>query len=141
ILLLPRIFNRVVRRVASSYPDGSFSGPPTLKNSTLAEGLLLAALSWGLQGASLWALLESLAPQAQPRGLGIWVEYSASIALATVIGFLVITVPSGLGVRELLLQQLLAAELAPTFGTEGAAAIATVGALLLRLVWIIAEVT
>jgi uncharacterized membrane protein YbhN (UPF0104 family) len=56
-----------------------------------------------------------------------------------VIGFLVVTVPGGLGVRELLLQQFLSAKLALVFGVQEATATALTGALILRLVWVLAE--
>jgi glycosyltransferase 2 family protein len=55
----------------------------------------------------------------------------ASVALATVAGFLVAVLPGGLGVREGVLMSLLA----PAIGTDQA----VIASLLLRLVWVAAE--
>ena len=55
----------------------------------------------------------------------------ASVALATVAGFVVAVLPGGLGVRE----GVLMAALAPALGNDHA----VVAALSLRLVWVAAE--
>ena len=55
----------------------------------------------------------------------------ASVALATVAGFVVAVLPGGLGVRE----GVLMSALAPALGPDRA----VVAALMLRLVWVAAE--
>ena len=55
----------------------------------------------------------------------------ASVALATVAGFVVAVLPGGLGVRE----GVLMSALAPALGSDNA----VVAALALRLVWVAAE--
>ncbi|MFI5459194.1 MAG: UPF0104 family protein, partial [Isosphaerales bacterium] len=55
----------------------------------------------------------------------------ASVALATVAGFVVAVLPGGLGVRE----GVLMSALAPALGSDNA----VVAALVLRLVWVGAE--
>jgi len=55
----------------------------------------------------------------------------ASVALATVAGFVVAVLPGGLGVRE----GVLMVALGPVFGQD----LAVVAALALRLVWVAAE--
>ena len=55
----------------------------------------------------------------------------ASVALATVAGFVVAVLPGGLGVRE----GVLMSALAPALGSDRA----VVAALTLRLVWVAAE--
>jgi glycosyltransferase 2 family protein len=54
-----------------------------------------------------------------------------AVALATISGFVVAVVPGGLGVREGVLMSLLA----PALGRD----LAVVAAVLLRLVWVVAE--
>ena len=69
-----------------------------------------------------------------PGGVGarFWPLVTASVALATVAGFVVAVLPGGLGVRE----GVLMATLAPAVGEDAA----VVSALALRLVWVAAEV-
>ena len=55
----------------------------------------------------------------------------ASVALATVAGFVVAVLPGGLGVRE----GVLMSALAPAIGSDQA----VIASLLLRLVWVAAE--
>ena len=63
--------------------------------------------------------------------LGLAPVVIASVALATVAGFVVAVLPGGLGVRE----GVLMSALAPALGSDHA----VVAALLLRLVWVVAE--
>ena len=96
---------------------------------TIALGWLMVAGGWILQGLSLWATL---------RGLGILDTgplvdlslHTAAVALAVVAGFLAL-IPGGLGVRELVLIPLLS-----RYGDDKA----LVSAIILRLVWLVAEV-
>ena len=64
-------------------------------------------------------------------GLGLVPVVIASVALATVAGFLVAVLPGGLGVREGVLMSVLA----PAIGSEQA----VIASLVLRLVWVVAE--
>jgi len=91
-------------------------------------------------GVSLWTLIQAVVPEAPPWAWQTWARYTAFVALAYVAGFIVAPAPGGLGVRELILQQLLTPELAQSSSPEQAGAMAVVVALLLRLVWTIAEV-
>ena len=79
---------------------------------------------------ALFAALLLLAAQAPLR-------YTGYVAFAYVAGFIVPT-PGGLGVREIILQRLLATELAPA--TDEASDLAWGLTLLLRLLWMAAEV-
>jgi uncharacterized membrane protein YbhN (UPF0104 family) len=65
---------------------------------------------------------------------------SGYIALSYVAGFLAFFTPGGLGVRELLLHQLLAGELTAAVGKEQGEALALGVAFVLRLLWLSAEV-
>jgi uncharacterized membrane protein YbhN (UPF0104 family) len=95
-----------------------------------ATGWLAAALCWLLLAVSLWATLRSIGADdfALPADLP---RLIATVALAVVAGFASM-LPGGLGVRDLLLTQLLA----PNCG----AANALVAAVLMRLIWLVSEV-
>ncbi len=132
---IPPLFRRLVRmagvRRANPEIDASIEG---LNWRLLGGGWLTIVVGWFAFGASLWATLRSVPPElltspvtAPWSHLGL---LTACVALAMVAGFLSL-LPGGLGVRELVLIPLLA----PAYG--GAAAI--VAAVLLRLVWLVAE--
>ena len=88
-------------------------------------------LGWSVMGLSLWAVLRSL-PMEAPLDpwYELWPRLTASVSLAVVAGFLSL-LPGGLGVRELVLDELMAGRFGPV--------IALVSAVLLRLVWLLAE--
>lgn len=131
IPILPGVFNRLVGRLTRPFLEPG-TEPPNVGLGTLAGGLGLTACSWALLGVSLWAMLQGL-PDAPAWGWERWGRYTAFVSLAYVAGFLTLPAPGGLGVRELILQQLLTPEL-------GDPARAVVAVLLLRLVWTAAEV-
>ena len=83
-------------------------------------------------GLSLWAVLKSLPHRraAGPLVSQLWPRLTASVSLAVVAGFLSL-LPGGLGVRELVLDELMT----EPFG----AMVALVSAVLLRFVWLLAE--
>lgn len=96
----------------------------------LAFGWLIIAGGWILQGLSLWAVLRAL--NAPERG-GLLIELplsTAAAALAVVAGFLTM-IPGGFVSREFVLTELMAPEYGP--------ALAALSALVLRLVWLVAE--
>jgi uncharacterized membrane protein YbhN (UPF0104 family) len=139
IPLLPGVFNRLVGRVSRRFPEGHVAPAAPLKGSTLAQGFVLTAITWGIQGASLWALLQGMLPQPQPWSWVTWAHYTGYVAVATTVGFLIVALPGGLGMRELLLQHFLRVSLASALGNEQAAVTSVVAVLLLRLVWITVE--
>jgi uncharacterized membrane protein YbhN (UPF0104 family) len=97
-------------------------------------GWVTVAIGWFLLGFSLWAVLRSIpSPEilAHPVALADWPLTTACVALAMVAGFLSL-IPGGIGIREAIVMALLAGPLG-----EGAA---MVSAVLLRLVWLLAEV-
>jgi uncharacterized membrane protein YbhN (UPF0104 family) len=141
IFLLPAVFNRLVRRVSAKWAETEAVSLPRVRSSTLGAGLVVTGCGWGLQGVSLLILLQALCPQTLSWSWETWSKCTGFLALATLVGFLVVVVPSGLGVRELLLQRLLAADLTPMLGAEQALSLSVVVVLLLRLIWTTAEVT
>jgi glycosyltransferase 2 family protein len=86
-----------------------------------------------LLGLSQLAVVCAFDPAGTRRlaSLGLEPVVIASVALATVAGFLVAVLPGGLGVRE----GVLMSALAPALGSDQA----VVAALALRLVWVVAE--
>jgi hypothetical protein len=99
----------------------------------LCQGLFWSAGGWVLLGLSQIAVIRSFDPAGADSvaALGLAPEVIASVALATVAGFVVAVLPGGLGVRE----GVLMSSLAPALGNDHA----VVAALSLRLVWVAAE--
>ena len=129
---LPPIFRRLVAwlRVARVNPGVTVA----LKGLTyrlMLRGWLASTAGWFLFGMSLWATLRAvpLGPPVGAFGPLVW-RLTASVTLAVVAGF-VSLVPGGLGVRELVLNELMV----PEFG-EVKALLCTV---LLRIGWLVTE--
>ena len=137
---LPWIFNRLVRRIALPFRDADAAPLPTVRISSTLEGLLLTPGCWLLMGTSLWAALE--AAELDPAwSWESWGRYTAFIALAYVAGFIIVIVPSGLGVREALLLVFLVPDIGQRLGMGEAAARSTaaLAVILLRLLWTAGE--
>jgi uncharacterized membrane protein YbhN (UPF0104 family) len=130
--LLPGVFNRVVGRLARRFASVDSLRVPQLRFGTLLVGLGLTAVGWGLLGLSLWATLKAVLPEPTPLDVATWLRCAGTIGLAYVAGFLAVFMPSGVGVREYFLLNLLRFA-----GPEGLVAAAV---LLLRLAWTAAEV-
>ncbi len=99
----------------------------------LLSGWALMAVGWSLNGLCLWLVLSSLPTTDLSFAHFAWDDYRlclACVTLATVAGFLSL-LPGGLGVRELVMIPLLS----PRFGVG----IALAAAVLLRFVWLTAE--
>jgi uncharacterized membrane protein YbhN (UPF0104 family) len=130
---LPPIFRRVVltlqvKRI-NPHIEAALQG---LDWRLTLWGWVSMSAGWCLMGLSLWAALQALPPglaEAAPRSTHLPL-LTATVALATVAGF-VSFIPGGLGVRELVVIPLLA----PVYGDVAA----IVAAVLLRLIWLLAE--
>ncbi len=85
---------------------------------------------WVVLGLSLACCLRGMGVEVQWCSVGQWSRWTATVALAVVAGF-VSLVPGGLMVREAVLLSLLA----PQVGKAAALA----SAVLLRLIWLVAE--
>jgi uncharacterized membrane protein YbhN (UPF0104 family) len=132
IPILPGVFNRLVRRAAAPFLKADAQPLPSVHNWTLLGGLALTAWSWVLLGISLWCVLQAIWPEAPRWDVGLLGSCISAIAVAYVAGFVALMTPGGLGVRELILQQLLE----PLMG----ALPSWIAVLLLRLLWTAAEV-
>ncbi len=108
---------------------------PRFTSRLLAQGLLWSSCGWILLGLSQLAVMRSFDPAGTdaPVVVGLVPVVIASVALATVAGFVVAVLPGGLGVRE----GVLMSALAPAIGSDQA----VIASLLLRLVWVAAELT
>lgn len=129
IVVSPQVFPRITAFVVLPFPNVGHKALPDLPARLLGVGLLWSSLGWVLLGLSQVAVIRAVSPDGISPTL--WPLVTASVALATVAGFVVAVLPAGLGVRDLVLM----ITLAPVLG-ENTAAIA---ALTLRLTWVAAE--
>ncbi len=127
---LPPVFRRLVRLVGVGRATPTVAEKLSrLDYRTMFLGWLLTGFGWVLLGASFWAVLRALGA-AGPNPFVQLPLHTAAVALGTVAGF-VSLVPGGAVVREAVVTELTA----PYLGD----AAALVGAVLLRLVWLVAE--
>ena len=131
--ILPPVLKRLLKwtAVGKRYPKTS-AKISQVGYSTLAAGWGGMAIAWLLQGLSLWATLRAIGVE-EPLTISSASLYTGCVALAVVAGFASF-IPGGLVVRDLVLT----AVLAPQLG-EGSEAKAIAASLLLRLVWLVAE--
>ena len=125
IVTWPPIFNWIATKIR---PINSKRHNYAIDLRTMATGWIAMAIGWILQGYCLWFVVSAL-PGANPTGAQFAVTLAA-VTLATVGGF-VSLIPGGLGVRELVMIPLLGSQ----FGTV----VAVIAAILVRLVWLSAE--
>ncbi len=131
---LPPVFARMARLVGVGRSDPAVAAKlAQFRYGTLLWGWLIMFAGWAFIGASLWAALKAVGTPDIDL-LGQLPLYTAAAALALVAGF-VSLVPSGAVVREAVLMQSLVL-LFPRMGD----AVALVTAVVLRLVWLVAEV-
>jgi hypothetical protein len=62
LLAWPRVFNRLAQLVANRVGTQGPAPLPQVRLPILAGGLILEGCGWGLQGASLWAVLQAVLP-------------------------------------------------------------------------------
>lgn len=124
ILLRPRWFSRIVSRVPGLGGEAVASPTP----GSILVGLVTNVAAWMAYGLAVWLLARGLVPQTPFPLAGTVGAFTA----AYIVGFLVLFIPGGLGVREgvfvLMLQ-----------GSVGLAA-ATAIAVASRLLFTITEV-
>ena len=129
VVVWPSVFPRLAKLARMPFPNVGEDSLPRFSSRLLAEGLALSLLGWALLGLSQVAVIRGLTPGG--LALSSWPLAIASVALATVAGFVVST-PGGLGVREWVLWTALASTLDRD--------LAVVAALVLRLAWVVGEI-
>ncbi len=127
-ILHPAVFGRVSRVLTAPVrrKGGNVTPPPAY--GTLVQGSVLLVMGWVLLGGSLLAVARAIDvdfSSATDVLLGV-----GATAMATVLGFAILFLPSGLGAREFVIMVLLQSR----WGASAA-----VVAVLLRLVWMVAE--
>jgi len=124
----PPVFRHIVRTLqvkrANPEIETAIAG---VDYRLMATGWISIAAGWTLLGLSLWATLWSLGARPGPSEVPL---LTATVGLAMVAGFLSL-IPGGLGVRDWILVELLA----PGYGV----AMAFASAILLRVIWLLAE--
>jgi uncharacterized membrane protein YbhN (UPF0104 family) len=135
--LLHRLSVRIARRRRG--PGGAHIH--NMNMLLLVRGLLQASIGWFLLGFSLWMTMQAIRPEPIAFTWDDFLRLTAINGLAYVFGFVAFFLPGGAGAREYVLAVLLAAELVVAgLSPPIAGGLAVVVALVLRLIWTIAEV-
>jgi glycosyltransferase 2 family protein len=133
VVVTPGVFRKLSRLISLPFPGVGPDALPALSSGLLARGMFWTGAGWVFLGLSQVAILQALLPSSVP--LALWPAVVASVALATVAGFVIGVAPGGLGVREWVLWTALAA-----LGSSIDQDIAVVAALALRLSWVVGEI-
>jgi uncharacterized membrane protein YbhN (UPF0104 family) len=130
VVVWPWVFPRLAGLTTVPLPNVGPDALPRFSIGLLAEGMAWSMMGWVLLGLSQVAVIRGIVPSGLPPGS--WTLVIASVALATVAGFVVPISPGGLGVREWVLWTALASAIDRD--------LAVVAALVLRLSWVTGEV-
>ena len=107
-VLAPPILRRIVARAMKM--RGREGEAPEIAGRDLVVAILWSAAMWLLLGVHAWILLRSIAPGPSVS----WPLATGVIALAWLVGFVVVFAPAGAGVREAAMVFLLGAVATPT---------------------------
>jgi uncharacterized membrane protein YbhN (UPF0104 family) len=94
ILLVPSVLRRIIAR-AMRMRRGKGEAPE-IEGRALAVAILWSAAMWALLGAHAWILLR----QIEPGSSISWPLATGVMALAWLVGFVVVFAPAGAGARE-----------------------------------------
>jgi hypothetical protein len=131
LIVLPPVFRRLTHLITTPFGGVGAETSPRVSARLLGWGLFWSTLCWIFLGLSQIAVVCAISPIGGSGAVRLAPLAIASVAIATVAGFIVAVLPGGLGVRE----GVLMVALGPAI-SDGAAVAA---AILLRLVWIAAE--
>ncbi|MCH8829613.1 MAG: flippase-like domain-containing protein [Planctomycetes bacterium] len=131
---LPLIAKLATRLAVLITPRDMTAGQSPLRISVklIACGLAVFVVSWALLGLSLGLTIRAVSDE--PLRWAHWPLWTGAVALATSVGFAAILIPGGIGVREGLLIEILRTQ--PEISSRQA----VVASVLLRLIWLIAEI-
>lgn len=128
VLTWPAVFRRIAIKMGAARGRNSTNMFDGLNLATMSFGWAVMSVGWCLNGLSLWLVLKGL-----PGTEVSWDDFPltlACVSLATVAGF-VSLLPGGIGVRELVM--------IPLLGARFGSITAIVAAIVIRVVWLAAE--
>lgn len=130
---LPPVFKRLVRltRIGRANAEAA-SQLERIHYGTLLVGWISTAVGWCIMGLSLTAVLRGMG-QTSPGWIAAEPLTTMAVCISVVAGFMSVVFPGGLGVRDVVMAELIRPEL----GSE----VAVASAIVLRLVWLVAELT
>lgn len=128
--ILPGLFPFIVKRLGRRFlpAEQLLVVPGTFRS--FFRGLLSSLLCWFFLGASLMVLWQAMDTSVNGMTFSRFIWCTGCVTLSNVAGFVAST-PGGLGVREQILQIMMAATLGPK---------AVTAAILLRVIWTASEV-
>jgi len=130
--VVPAIFKRLARLAGiERAAPGMIDRLDHLSLITLAQSWLSLAVGWTIIGLSVWCCIQAVAAEASCTAATL-VALSIGVAGLSVVAGFASLIPGGLGVRDVVVLELLI----PVLG-EGPALIT---ALLVRLVWLLSDV-
>lgn len=127
--LHPAVFSRLAMLASLPFKDTRRDFSASACYAVFWRSAAFPIAGWGLLGLSFWMTLQSIGVPCS-RLIDFLLLIGAT-TLATAVGFLVLFMPAGIGVRELIIIRVLA----PAFGGPQT----VLGSLLLRTVWTVAE--
>ena len=137
--LISRLLTRIALKMVPKTPDDSTlaqSADPQASMKIgvlfLYQGIILLILGWWLHGLSLGLAIRSVSDD--PLRWADWPLWTAAVSLSTVLGFVAVFAPGGLGVREGLLFEVLSGQ------SQIGAQTAVAASVTMRLTWIGAEI-
>jgi glycosyltransferase 2 family protein len=132
--LLHRLIVRITQKQLGSDVD-----MPNMNILVLVRGLIQTSGGWLLLGLSVWMVMQGIRPETVAFSWDDWIRVTAINCLSYVLGFIVLVAPAGGGVREYVTTVLLAHVLVATMPMPIAEGLAVVVALVVRIVWTLAE--
>ena len=140
-IVFPPVFNRLAYRFSLPFQRDEGFRLPRIRLWSLPEGMAITTVEWCLFAVSLWCVLRALLPVPLEWSADLGVRLTAYLSAAYIAGFVIIIVPSGLGIREFFLMLFLVPVLRPLLGgeAEDARALVVLAVLVLRLVWTSSE--
>jgi hypothetical protein len=133
------LLHQLIVRVARKRMGPDAPALPNMNLLLLVRGLLQASVGWCLLGLSVWMVMQAVRPETVALTADTWLRVTTINCLSYVLGFIVMVAPAGGGVREWVLKELLPREFGPTTPAVVALGLAVVTALVVRLVWTLAE--
>jgi uncharacterized membrane protein YbhN (UPF0104 family) len=129
----PPLIKQIVARIQAVGAAGSQAEMPLIEVSTWIGSWAYCCAAWSLNALSLWATLCAIPIARDPLlNWDLFTRLLASVTMAVVAGFASCLPGAGLGVREWVLDQLLAVEFGP--------AVAILSAVMLRAIWLLTEI-